>query len=273
MTFQPTATIIADSINGSGDRLTTFEIKLHRFVLAEFNTHRVNSRNFQSSRACPVEKMIANILKEDEKVYPLHWGRKQKGMVADLEIDEADQLEAIAIWDEARDDMIRHVRRLLEIDVHKQVANRLLEPFMAITGIVTATDYQNFFAQRCHPDAQPEIRALADAMKAEYEDSEPNLLLSQQWHLPFITQDMGEIPDCFENLIKVSTGRCARVSYLNHDGDSSIKDDIKLHDRLLTSKPAHLSPFEHCAIALPNSDKRANFTGFESYRFRLENYA
>lgn len=277
--FKPSVKIIADSVNKVGDRLTTFEIKLHRFVLAELNTHRANSRNFQSSRACPVEKMIANILKADEMVYPLHWGRKQKGMVADLEIDEADQLKAIAIWDEAREDMIRHVRRLLEIDVHKQVANRLLEPFMAITGIVSATDYSNFFAQRCHPDAQPEIRALADAMKAAYEANEPMQLNTGDWHLPFITSD-----DCllirnfYENqqtqeseLIKIAVGRCARVSYLNHDGVRSVEDDIKLHDRLLSSKPAHLSPFEHVAIALPNSEKRANFTGFESYRYQLEN--
>ena len=275
--FHPSAKILADSVNPSGDRLTTFEIKLHRYVLAEFNTHRVNSRNFQSSRACPVEKMIANILKEDEMVYPLHWGRKQKGMVADLEIDEADQLEAIAIWDEAREAMVGFTRRLLEIDVHKQVANRLLEPFMAITGIVTATDYSNFFAQRCHPDSQPEIRALADAMKLAYDASEPERLSAGQWHRPF-----WNINDCDKVVIsfgsdnataianKVATGRCARVSFLNHNGDRSILNDIALHDRLLSSKPAHLSPFEHTAIALPKSEKRANFTGFESYRFRLE---
>ena len=275
--FHPSAKILADSVNPSGDRLTTFEIKLHRYVLAEFNTHRVNSRNFQSSRACPAEKMIANILKEDEMVYPLHWGRKQKGMVADLEIDEADQLEAIAIWDEAREAMVGFTRRLLEIDVHKQVANRLLEPFMAITGIVTATDYSNFFAQRCHPDSQPEIRALADAMKLAYDTSEPERLSAGQWHRPF-----WNINDCDKVVIsfgsdnateianKVATGRCARVSFLNHNGDRSILNDIALHDRLLTSKPPHLSPFEHVAIALPNSEKRANFTGFESYRFRLE---
>ena len=275
MIFQPSAKIIADSVNPCGDRITTFEIKLHRFVLAEMNTHRVNSRNYQSSRACPVEKMIANVI--EDNVYPLHWGRKQKGMIADLEIDEADQLEAIAIWDEAREDMIRHVRRLLEIDVHKQVANRLLEPFMAVTGIVTATDYSNFFAQRCHPDSQPEIRALADAMKAAYDASKPLELPIGGWHIPLITDEewvcgFKEYPETpeLEIMIKISVGRCARVSYLNHDGVRNIQDDINLHDRLLTSKPPHLSPFEHVAQALGTSEARANFTGFESYRFQLE---
>lgn len=270
--FQPQATVIADSVNRCGDRITTFEIKLHRYVLAENNTHRAFSRNYQSSRACPVERMIANVIAD--KVYPLHWGRKQKGMVADLEIDEADQLEAIAIWDEAREDMIRHVRRLLEIDVHKQVANRLLEPFMAITGIVTATDYSNFFAQRCHPDAQPEIQALANAMKAAYDASDPALLLNGEWHIPFIEYaerrewKKGLIDTA--TLIKIAVGRCARVSYLNHDGKRDIMADIKLHDRLLSSTPPHLSPFEHVAMALGKSEARANFTGFESYRFQLE---
>ena len=274
--FQPSARVIADSVTPNGDRITTFEIKLHRYVLAEFNTHRVNSRNFQSSRACPVEKMIANVI--EDNVYPLHWGRKQKGMVADLEIDEADQLEAIAIWDEAREAAIGYVKRLLEIDVHKQVANRLLEPFMAITGIVTATDYSNFFDQRCHSDAQPEIRALAIAMREAYEQSEPMLIRPNEgipWHIPFLKQEDWELWHenelTYQDLIKISVGRCARVSYLNHDGDRSIQDDIKLHDRLLSSKPPHFSPFEHIAEAMPNSDRYANFQGWQSYRNQLEN--
>jgi thymidylate synthase ThyX len=270
--FHPSAKILADSVNPIGDRLTTFEIKLHRFVLAEMNTHRVNSRNYQSSRACPVERMISNVI--EDNVYPLHWGRKKKGMVADLEIDEADQLEAIAIWDEAREAMIGYVKRLLEIDVHKQVANRLLEPFMAITGIVSATDYSNFFSQRCHPSAQPEIRALADAMKLAYDLSQPTLLEAGEWHLPLINgEDWIEATDrgyVDEDLVKVAIGRCARVSYLNHDGVRSLSDDTKLYWRLLESHPPHLSPFEHVAIALDSSEKRANFTGFEAYRYQLE---
>ncbi len=266
--FKPSAKIITDSINLQGDRLTTFEIKLHRFVLAEFNTHRKNSRNFQSSRACPVERMITNII--DDDVYPLHWGKNQKGMVADQEVDEQTKIDAKIIWNNARVQAIKHTRMLIDIGIHKQVANRLLEPFMAITGIVTATDYSNFFEQRCGKDAQPEIRALAIAMREAYDASEPQLLNKGVWHLPLIKdQDWDEIGDINE-LVKVSVGRCARVSYNNHDGIRSLSDDIKLHDRLISSKPAHLSPFEHIAIALSNSEKRANFTGFESYRYQIE---
>lgn len=107
-------------------------------------------------------------------------------------------------------------------------------------------------------------------MKAAYDASQPKQLVDGEWHLPLVKQeDIDEVNETYE-LVKIAVGRCARVSYLNHDGVRSLADDVKLHDRLLTSKPAHLSPFEHIAIALPNSEKRANFTGFQSYRFEIE---
>jgi len=273
--FYPTAKIIADSINECGDRLTTFVLTYHRFIHSEFMTHRMLSKNSSSSRAIPVEKMIGKVISDN--VYPLHWGANQKGMVADSEISEMRKEEARSIWDSERNSAIVHARALASIGVHKQVVNRLLEPFSTITVICSGTEYQNFFAQRCHPDAQPEIRALADAMRVEYDASEPMQLNTGDWHLPLIKNEdflavRSFYPTSLQELMlkKIAVGCCARVSYLNHDGDRNIADDIKLHDRLLSSKPAHLSPFEHIAIALPNSEKRANFTGFESYRYRLE---
>lgn len=264
--FKPKAEIIADSINETGDRLTAFVLTYHRLVHSEFLTHRSLSKNSSSSRAIPVEKMIA--LVESQEVYPLHWGKNQKGMSACEEITDIDK--AREIWGEARQDAIKHAKQLVHIGIHKQVVNRLLEPFSTITVICSGTEYQNFFEQRCHPDAQPEIQSLAHKMKAAYDASQPQQLGAGEWHLPLIKQeDIDEISDINE-LVKVAVGRCARVSYLNHDGVRSLTDDVKLHDRLLTSKPAHLSPFEHCAMALGESVKRANFTGFESYRYQLE---
>ena len=266
--FQPKAEIIADSVNLAGDRLTTFVLTYHRMIHSEFMTHRMLSKNSSSSRAIPVEKMIK--LVESQAVYPLHWGKNQKGMAAETEVSAAEIQAASAVWQAAREDAIRHARQLVEIGIHKQVVNRLLEPFSTITVICSGTEYQNFFNQRCHPDAQPEIQDLARKMLAAYENSQPRQLAAGEWHLPLIKQeDIEEIQDINE-VIKVAVGRCARVSYLNHDGVRSLADDVKLHDRLLISKPAHLSPFEHIAIALPNSEKRANFTGFQSYRFDLE---
>jgi len=274
--FEPSARIIADSVNMNGDRLTTFVLTYHRFIHSEVMTHRQFSRGSSSSRAIPVEKMIAKV--QSEMVAPLFWGVNQKGMVAQKEMHPEDIDDAILTWDLARESAIASARFLTSKKAHKQIVNRLLEPFSSITVIVTATEYQNFFSQRCHPNAQPEIKALADAMKTEYDTHEPIKLYPENpitWHLPFIKiedLDLWLIDELsVDELIKISVGRCARVSYLNHDGDRNLADDIKLHDRLLSENPAHLSPFEHVAIALPNSDKRANFTGFESYRYQLEN--
>ena len=269
--FKPKAKIIADSINPCGDRLTTFVLTYHRFIHSEIMTYRQWSRSAQSSRAIPVEKMIAKV--ESEMVAPLFWGQNQKGMIAEKEMHPEDIENAIMTWNLARESAIMYAKFLVKKKAHKQIVNRLLEPFSSITVIVTATDYQNFFNQRCHPDAQPEIKALADLMRVEYENSNPNRLEAGQWHTPFIDDfSWNELRLTQTELfpVKVAVGRCARVSYLNHDGVRSLEDDIKLHDRLLSSKPAHLSPFEHVAVALDSSEKRANFTGFESYRYQLE---
>jgi thymidylate synthase ThyX len=266
--FQPQAAIIADSVNLTGDRLTTFVLTYHRMIHSEFMTHRMLSKNSSSSRAIPVEKMIK--LVESQEVYPLYWGKNQKGMSAQIEVTEDEAKEAAEIWNQAKNDAILHAKQLVRIGIHKQVVNRLLEPFSTITVICSGTEFANFFEQRCHPDAQPEIQVLARKMKAAYDASQPKQLVTGAWHMPLVRQeDLDEISDTNE-LIKVAVGRCARVSYLNHDGIRNLADDVKLHDRLLTSKPAHLSPFEHVAMALPNSEKRANFTGFQSYRFDVE---
>jgi len=279
--FQPKATVICDSRNQSGDRLTTFVLTYHRMIHSEFMTHRMLSKNSSSSRAIPVEKMIK--LVESQEVYPLHWGKNQKGMVADNEASAEDIQAAKIVWDYARLDAIKHARTMVKRGIHKQVVNRLLEPFSSITVICSGTEYQNFFEQRCHPDSQPEIRALADAMQTEYKASEPKKLLTGMWHMPFIKDeelhielecpDFDDLNHHFAYWVEVATGRCARVSYLNHEGIRDTQADIALHDRLLSAKPSHLSPFEHCAIALSSSEKCANYTGFRSYRFDQERKA
>jgi thymidylate synthase ThyX len=279
--FQPSAQIIADSVNTNGDRLTTFVLKFHRFILPEVNTHRMISKSVSSSRALSISKMIQRVI--DEDVYPLHWGKNEKGMIANHEVDEQTKIDCKNAWDLAKASAIQSARVMDAEGLHKQVVNRLLELFSSTTMIATGTNqpssWGNLFKQRCHPNAQPEFKALADKMREAYELSEPiKCLTSGVWHIPFISDEELyeaendlDYPKGIERLIKISVGRCARVSYLNHDGKRDIKADIALHDRLLSSTPAHLSPFEHIAIALPNGDKRANFVGWESYRYQLEN--
>lgn len=251
------AEIILDSMNEAGNRLTTFEVTYPRFVHAEFMTHRMFSRNAASSRAIPNEKLRDRIA--FDPVLPVYWGQNQSGMQASQEIDDCD--EANEIWLHARDVMLRSSETLAKLGVHKQICNRLLEPWMWITVIVTATDYENFFHLRCHPDAQPEIQKIAYMMRDLYYANSPRLLQAGMWHTPYIQPD--EALSQSETL-QVSVARCARVSYLTHDGKREIGADLKLFDRLQTS--GHWSPFEHVAKSLSTPERSGNFTGWFQYR-------
>lgn len=267
--FQPKADIIADSINAQGYRLTTFALTYHRYIHSEVMTYRMWSRNASSSRAIPVEKNIKHV--EDLGLYPLHWGANQKGMQAYFEVDESTKQQAILLWDYARENALASARKLVELGIHKQVVNRLLEPFNTITTLVTATDYSNFFAQRCHPAAQHEIRMLAEAMESAYHDSLPEEYNKYGWHLPFVSQieKMHYIND-FPSLIKFSVGRCCRVSYLQHDGTRDPQKDVALHDYLASAEPPHMSPFEHVAQNMDDDNMYANLQGWQSRRWKIE---
>lgn len=247
---EPNATIIADSIPPSGVRLTTIEVTLHRFVLAELNTHRVFSRNSASSRAIPVRKQIARVV--DDPAIPVEFGANQRGMQAGEPLTGEDHDRALTAWLEARDHAVEAVTRLQELGVHKQVTNRLLEPFMWHTVIVTATEWDGFWEQRCSPLAQPEIRVAAEAMKAAYDASEPAQVGMGEWHTPYLRDEDGDLDD--ESARQVSAARCARVSYLTHDGRRDISKDIELYERLVTARPPHWSPLEHVATPAPEGE-------------------
>lgn len=238
------AKIIADSVSEAGDRLTTMQVTFPRIVLSEFNTHRVFSRNSASSRAIPVLKQLTRI--EENPFIPVYWGKNQSGMQAAEELAPDEQEIATAIWLQARDDAMTHVRQLLDMSVHKQIANRLLEPWMYHTVIVTATEWSNFFALRANPDAQPEIRKIAEMMKDIYEAGTPTLLHMGEWHLPLIRPE--EYDGTFEHTLEarqISAARCARTSYLTHDGIRDLEADLTLYTRL--TSPGHMSPLEHPA--------------------------
>jgi len=256
------AKILADSISHDGVRLTTLEVTFPRIVLAEFNTHRVFSRNSASSRAIPVGKMIKMV--EENPYIPTHWGKNQKGMQAEEEVDEGAKMAAPRLWLQARDAAVEKAKQLLSLDVHKQITNRLLEPFMWHTVIVTATEWDNFYHLRCNPMAHPEIKLAADLMFDAMEKSTPTALDYGQWHMPLVSNaDFEEMiladpthPTLVqERLCKVSVGRCARVSYLTHDGKRDPQADIELHDRLLEA--GHMSPFEHVARPMTSAEQRS----------------
>jgi thymidylate synthase ThyX len=238
------ARIIADSISEAGNRLTTMEVSFPRCVLAEFNTHRMFSRNSASSRAIPVKKQIERVM--NDPFIPIYWGVNKPGMSAESELEGTERIRAEAEWLTARDRAVEAVERLLGFNLHKQIVNRLLEPFMWQTVLVTATEWRNFFARRANAQAQPEIRKIAELMQKECAASVPKKLKKGEWHLPLIQEDELEWASLNQGeAIKVSVGRCARVSYLTHDGVRDHDKDIELYERLVSS--GHMSPLEHVA--------------------------
>lgn len=245
------AKVICDSIS-QGVRLTTVEATFPRIVLAEFNTHRVFSRNSASSRAIPVEKRIAAV--RADPFVPEAFAANKKGMQAGDVLDRLDQEYAAAIWLRACDEALARAEALVDLGVHKQWANRLLEPFSWHTVVVTATEWENFFNLRISSLAQPEIYRVASLMKEAMAASTPRDCDAPgvlRYHLPYLQPDELELaaqgPEQTRDAMKVSAARCARVSYLTHDGVRDPSEDIRLHDRLLGAR--HMSPFEHVAYA------------------------
>ena len=257
------AKVICDSISEQGIRLTTFEIEYPRFILAELNTHRQLSKNSSSSRAIPIKKMLSTI--EDNMAVPVYWGKAKSGMQADGEVDEDDVWWYEEKWKFAFDEVSYRVEQLSDLvegkkgfmqALHKQVPNRLIEPFQMMKTVITGTDWSNFFNLRLHPDAQPEICMLAYKMYKAMQESKPYLLKVGEWHLPFVNvgwNGKGEM--CYadedfnfvelEQAIKLSAASCASVSYRT-EGMTLEKAD-KIFDMLIKAEVIHSSPFEHLA--------------------------
>lgn len=271
------AEIIADSFNTeTGTRLTTFVLDMPRIVLAEFNTHRMVSRNSASSRAIPFKKMLARVI--DDPFIPIEFQKDHKGMQGTEYLDGSEDRRARSRWLKARDAAVEQAIELNEeCGVTKQLANRLLEPFMWHRVIATATDWENFFALRAHEAAEIHIQRLAHVMLEKYNKSYPKRLKPGQWHIPFGNkfdekriEDMDVPGDDVSNYeiemakVKIATARCARVSYHNYEGKDDYQADLNLHDRL--SQAGHWSPFEHCARAIASREYCGNFHGFFQYR-------
>lgn len=282
------AEVVADSISNQDIRLTTFRLYYPRVIHAELMTHRVFSRNASSSRAIPVKRLIEQV--EEDPFIPV-FGKNQKGMQSREPLDDQQQHQALWEWLDALDSAVNHARRLADLEVHKQHVNRLLEPFSHINVLVTATDFDNWFWLRRHPDAQPEIRELADKMYEARKASHPVERSAGSWHLPFADDvetasqvrhfNQGRLNE-LDIKLRVSVARCARVSYQTFDGKTStVEADLDLYNRLLSSEPLHASPAEHQAtpdtleaisdhdINYQYEDEWGNFYGWRQFRKML----
>lgn len=283
------ATVVKDSVSiDTGIHITTMQLLYPRFIHSEFMTHRVFSRNASSSRAVPTKKLIEQV--RTAPALPEHWGQNQRGMQAKGELDGVARLAAEERWLTAAKAAADNAEAMAALGAHKQIVNRILEPFTHISVIVTATEWDNFFELRCHPDAQPEIRILAEQMRRAMVSSTPEPLQYYAWHLPYIdAEDMVKVSEFTDELVgnthhtlvlrKISAARCARVSYLTHDGERpTIQQDLGLFDRLAGSSPMHASPLEHQAQpdfkvlgdkwSVP--EEHRNFVGWRQFRPQWE---
>lgn len=234
--------IITDSIcHGTfSPRLTTVVATYPRFIHSELLTHRVFSRNSASSRAIPIDKDIEQV--STTPAIPIHWGANQRGMQAEGEITDKDT--ALEAWLRARDSAVYHATELKALGLHKQIVNRVLEPFFLITTIITATEWENFLKLRTAPPAQPEIRELALKIQKALNSSTPqDLDPDTGLHAPFIQPDETHLP--LLEQAQLSAARSARVSYLTHEGKRDHDKDFELFNRLV--QEGHWSPLEHVA--------------------------
>jgi hypothetical protein len=257
------AKIILDSVSPRGHRLTTFCVTFPRFILSEVNTHGVISKNSASSRAIPFKKQLEKVL--TDPFVPERFYRNQSGMQAREELPEPEQQKARDAWIDGRDQAVDIARRLNDVGVHKQWTNRPLEPYMWHTALLTATEWENFFNLRAHGDAQPEFGVIATMMRTLYDNHTPRKVDYGEWHLPLVTGYEDEPLQEADYWPDVSTGRCARVSYLTHEGKRDLDADIELTcDKL---QPAgHMSPFQHPALCVEDDDMHGNYRGWLPYR-------
>lgn len=279
--------ILADSISPEGIRLITWQLRYWRPIHSELMTHRVFSRNAGSSRARPSKAIIDQVI--NDPWGPLHWGKNEPGMQANAELEDEDLHNARASWCAAAHKAATEAEILTSLGAHKQIVNRLLEPFTYIDVVLSGTDFANWYALRDHKDAQPEIRELASLMKEVQAHSEPVLLEPGEWHLPYITAEdqqeafkLDHSPGAaLELLKKASAARCARVSYKLFDGNkANFEADLELFNRLLVSQPLHASPAEHQATpdswepisqSWDNLRQHGNFRGWRQHRKMLPN--
>ena len=227
-----TAKIICDSISSEGIRLTTMQLRYPRFIHSELMTHKVLSRNASSSRAIPVARMIQDLRRDP--AMPVYWGSNKSGMQAGDELDDITIEVCKRLWLKGMEVAIDRAQWLMNEGLHKQIANRILEPWAHMNTIVTATQWNNLFALRSHKDAQPEFKVLSDLMQQEMANSLPSVLQEDQWHLPYvlasdwveireyakknrITRDEPQYEELAKLALMVSVARCARVSYKTHD--------------------------------------------------------
>lgn len=253
--------IIAHSKSSiTGKEIITWELEYPRMIHSEIMTHRLFSRNAASSRAIPVSKMIDMV--RNSPACPVHWGQNQPGMQASLELSGSALDITKEHWRQAAVDAANHAEVMASAGAHKQVVNRILEPFQVMKTVMTATEDDNWFWLRDHKDADPTIHALASVMWEAKQASEPVVLTPNDWHMPYFG-DGYWLLDCgipLEDALAISSSCCAQVSYRKLDDSLEKAKDI--FAKLIESKPCHASPTEHQAKPMRKENWGSNLSSF-----------
>lgn len=276
------ATVLAYSISKAGKKFITWEIEYPRLVLAELNTHKMLSKNSFSSRAVPFLKML-----EQLNGRPVRFGANQAGMQ-----DKGEDYDAKVMgswgeapvapeeaWEDAKQLAIGMARNFSTAGYHKQVYNRLLEPWQMMKTVISGTELDNFFWLRDHDAADPTLHELARVMKEAMDALEPMLLAAGEWHLPYVdtfrdpfsgrlrygewlanpddADDLMFLDWALEDAIKVSCARCAAVSYRNEG--YGLEKSIEVYGNLVGGDRKHASAFEHCASPCEEESQQSDF--------------
>lgn len=259
----------------------TFELVYPRVIHGEFMTHRVFSRNAMSSRATPAMTLISDVL--EHPYMPKYLLGNKSGMVGEDTLTEDQKQQFLGEYNHLIGYTCQKAIEMAKLGVHKNLINRLIEPFSFMKTIVTATDWDNFFKLRLAPDAEPNMQDLAKAIQDSmvevdelaykckstlYTDCDCLYTGTTYYHLPYIRED--ELDQDALKLMMVSAARCARVSYLTHEGKNpTFDEDLKLFFKL--SEGGHYSPMEHPCVVSGDTERKQfyNLNGAKSLRYIL----
>jgi thymidylate synthase ThyX len=275
--------VLAYSKSASDVMAVSFYLMYPRFIHSEMMTHKDFSRSAASSRAIPVKKMLSQVW--NQPAMPVYWGANIPGMQAKTELKGWRRHIAINLWMLAGKVACVFAWFLTTLNLHKQIANRILEPWQLMHVTLTTAKLANFFNLRIHPDAQPEICYLAEMMQLQFKGSPSKLLKKGEWHLPWVdyTDQMPASKLAFDLmlpletvLVRISAARCARSSYATFDGARSIEKDLQLYARLIVTKPVHASPAEHqvtpdtkTGVTWDNPELAGNMIGWIQHRKQI----
>ena len=255
------ATVIADSTNSLGNRMLTLELVFPRIILAELNTHKMLSKNSQSSRAVPLTRALEYV--SQNGFVPVWWGKNQSGMAAKEELTGTELARAQHLWESCKQSIMHYVTELGSASLHKQIAARPLEAFQMHKAVVSGTEWANLIWLRDHADAQPEFAELARCITEAINQSESFLLHPGEWHLPYVETRIVQYSDGHEELVyldtdgnhidldtarKISASCCAQVSYRKLD--DSVEKAIDIFNKLFSGSRIHASPVEHQATPM-----------------------